>query len=316
MTRYQRLAAVTVGATLVLIAIGAFVRTTGSGLGCPDWPLCHGQLIPPAERTAIIEYTHRTAAAIVGLLIVATVAVTLRHHRKDRALRNLAIASLPLLALQAWLGKVTVERELPAEIVTLHLSGALLLLAVLALIAAFAFLGPERRRLEDPRRAMYLRVSISTTVLVAVALIGGSYVVGADATDACSSWPGCPEAPAPFLDGLRAQHVHWMHRLLVLAAFIGVLRLIWHARDLPDEDDLLRTAAWGLGALYASQMLVGAANIWTDFSSAVRTMHLAGAAATWGLCVLIVAAALYLPGRSAPAHPPTTLAGGRDTARA
>ncbi len=316
MTRYQRLAAVTVGATLVLIAIGAIVRTTGSGLGCPDWPLCHGQLIPPAERTAIIEYTHRTAAAIVGLLIVATAAVTLRLHRKDRALRNLAIASLPLLALQAWLGKVTVERELPAEIVTLHLSGALLLLAVLALIAAFAFLGPERRRLEDPRRAMYLRVSISTTVLVAVALIGGSYVVGADATNACSSWPGCPEAPAPFLDGLRAQHVHWMHRLLVLAAFIGVVRLIWHARDLPEEDDLLRTAAWGLGALYASQMLVGAANIWTDFSSAVRTVHLAGAAATWGLCVLIVAAALYLPGRSATAHSPTTLAGGRDTARA
>ncbi len=316
MTRYQRLAAVTVGATLVLIAIGAVVRTTGSGLGCPDWPLCHGQLIPPAERTAIIEYTHRTAAAIVGLLIVATAAVTLRLHRRDRALRNLAIASLPLLALQAWLGKVTVERELPAEIVTLHLSGALLLLAVLALIAAFAFLGPERRRLEDPRRAMYLRVSISTTVLVAVALIGGSYVVGADATEACSSWPGCPEAPAPFLDGLRAQHVHWMHRLLVLAAFIGVLRLIWHARDLPDEDDLLRTAAWGLGALYASQMLVGAANIWTDFSSAVRTVHLAGAAATWGLCVLIVAAALYLPGRSAAAHTPATPASGRDTARA
>ena len=316
MTRYQRLAAVTVGATLVLIAIGAIVRTTGSGLGCPDWPLCHGQLIPPAERTAIIEYTHRTAAAIVGLLIVATAAVTLRLHRRDRALRNLAIASLPLLALQAWLGKVTVERELPAEIVTLHLSGALLLLAVLALIAAFAFLGPERRRLEDPRRAMYLRVSISTTVLVAVALIGGSYVVGADATDACSSWPGCPEAPVPFLDGLRAQHVHWMHRLLVLAAFIGVLRLIWHARDLPEEDGVLRTAAWGLGALYASQMLVGAANIWTDFSSAVRTVHLAGAAATWGLCVLIVAAALYLPGRSATAHSPATLASGRDTARA
>lgn len=316
MTRYQRLAAVTVGATLVLIAIGAIVRTTGSGLGCPDWPLCHGQLIPPAERTAIIEYTHRTAAAIVGLLIVATAAVTLRLHRGDRALRNLAIASLPLLALQAWLGKVTVERELPAEIVTLHLSGALLLLAVLALIAAFAFLGPERRRIEDPRRAVYLRVSISATVLVAVALIGGSYVVGADATEACTAWPHCPEAPAPFLDGLRAQHVHWMHRLLVLAAFIGVLRLIWHAQDLPEEDGALRNAAWGLGALYAAQILIGAANIWTDFSSAVRALHLAGAAATWGLCVLIVAAALYLPGRSATARAPASLPGERDAARA
>ncbi len=316
MTRYQWLLAVTVGATLVLIAIGAIVRTTGSGLGCPDWPLCHGQLIPPAERTAIIEYTHRTAAAIVGALIVATAVVTLRYHRSDRALRNLAIASLPLLALQAWLGKETVERELPPEIVTLHLSGALLLLAVLALMAAFAFLGPRRRRIEEPQRAVYLRVSISAAVMIAVALIAGSYVVGADATEACTGWPHCPEAPAPFIDGLRAQHIHWMHRLLAAAAFIAVLRLIWHAQDLPEADGALRHAAWGLGALYGSQILLGAANIWTDFSAGVRAAHLAGGAATWGLCVLIVAAALYYPGRSAGARSPATLASGRDAARA
>ena len=105
--------------------------------------------------------------------MLATAAVTLLRHREDRTLRNLAIASLPLLALQAWLGKVTVERELPPEIVTLHLSMALLLLAVLALIAAFAFLGPERRRIEDPQRAVYLRLAISASVMVAVTLIAG-----------------------------------------------------------------------------------------------------------------------------------------------
>ena len=107
-----------------------------------------------------------------------------------------------------------------------------------------------------------------------------------------------------------------MHRLIALAAFIAVVRLIWHARDLPDEDDLLRSAAWGLGALYAAQMLIGAANIWTDFSSAVRAVHLAGGAATWGLCVLIVAAAIYLPSRGAADRAPSALARGPDAARA
>ena len=115
MTRYQWLTVLTAGATLALIAVGAIVRTTGSGLGCPDWPLCQGGLIPPAERTAIIEYSHRTLAAVVGLLIVATAIVTLRLRREDAAARGLAVASLPLLGLQAWLGRETVLRELPGR---------------------------------------------------------------------------------------------------------------------------------------------------------------------------------------------------------
>src|SRR5688572_19424559 len=109
MTRYQQLATVTVAATLVLIAIGAVVRTTGSGLGCPDWPRCHGAWLPPLERTAIIEYSHRTAAAVVGLLVVGTAFLTFRGA--GRTVRLLMVGSLALLAFQAWLGKETVERE-------------------------------------------------------------------------------------------------------------------------------------------------------------------------------------------------------------
>ena len=146
MTRFQLLATTTVIATLVLVAIGAIVRTTGSGLGCPDWPLCHGAWHPPAEKTAIIEYSHRTAAAIVGVLVMATVYVALRYHWRDATLRWLSIASLPLLGFQALLGRETVERELPPEVVTFHLATAMVLLAVLALIAGFAFLGTDRAR--------------------------------------------------------------------------------------------------------------------------------------------------------------------------
>src|SRR5215217_4080854 len=105
MTALRRLALLTAIGTYLLIVVGAIVRTTGSGLGCPDWPLCHGQLHPPLEKTAIIEYSHRTAAATVGVLVLATAFVTLRYHREDRTLRWLAIASLPLLCFQAWLGK-------------------------------------------------------------------------------------------------------------------------------------------------------------------------------------------------------------------
>ena len=110
MTKFQWLAATTVVATLILIAIGSIVRTTGSGLGCPDWPLCHGQWYPPFERTAIIEYSHRTAASIVGALVVATATVALLRHRHDRALVWLAVLSLALLGFQAWLGSASCRR--------------------------------------------------------------------------------------------------------------------------------------------------------------------------------------------------------------
>src|SRR5256885_14545129 len=56
------------------IALGGIVRVSGSGLGCPDWPLCHGRPYPPADLHAVIEYSHRTVGTITGLLIIATVA--------------------------------------------------------------------------------------------------------------------------------------------------------------------------------------------------------------------------------------------------
>ena len=316
MTRYQTLAATTAVATLVLIGIGAVVRTTGSGLGCPDWPLCHGELFPPAEKTAIIEYSHRTAAAIVGVLVMATVAVTLLRHREDRTLRDLAIAALPLLALQAWLGKETVERELPAELVTFHLAMAMVLLAVLSLIAAFAYLGPDRRRIVDPERAAFVRLAAGVGAIVLSVVLLGSYVVGSDATAACTTWPGCSQAPIPFFDGIREQHIHWLHRLTVLAGFAGVMLLALRASQLSGAGALLRGAGWALVALYAGQMLLGAANIWTDFSEAARTAHLAGGASIWGLCVLIVVGAAFRAGAREPAAAPSATSPGREPTRA
>ena len=318
MTRYQALAVTTVGATLVLIAIGAVVRTTGSGLGCPDWPLCHGQLLPPAERTAIIEYTHRTAAAIVGLLIVATAAVALLRHRGDAVVRNLAITAVVLLAVQAWLGKETVERELPPEIVTLHLGAALTLVAVLSVLTVFAFYGAERRRIESSERASFVRQATITAVILLAILLGGSYVVGSDSTSACTTWPGCLQAPVPFLEGVREQHIHWAHRLSTLVGFGAVGLLALSATTLRGPlADRLRTASMALLGLYGLQMLVGAANIWTTFSDVVRASHLALGAAIWAIAVLIIVAAAYQPGevtQDATASRPVD--GGREPARA
>jgi heme A synthase len=307
-TRYQALALTTVVATLALIAVGSIVRTTGSGLGCPDWPLCHGRLVPPLERTAIIEYSHRTLAAVVGVLIVATAVATLRLRREDRAARALAVSALPLLALQAWLGKETVERELPPEVVAFHLTTALLLFAVLSLVAAFALQGERRSRIETGERRTFGRITLAAAGMTALVVMAGAYVVGTDASFACSAWPNCPEAPVPFADGGRYQHIHWLHRLMVVggAAAVGLVALtVWQMRE---AGPALHRGAHALAGLYALQVLGGALNIWSELSEAARVLHLALSAAIWGLLIVLAFAGQYRPApeqaeaRSAPSE--------------
>lgn len=313
MTRYQRLTVATAVLTLVLIAIGALVRTTGSGLGCPDWPLCHGRPYPPLEQTAIIEYSHRSAAAIVSVLVLAVTAVTLRAHRADRALARLSVLALLLLLVQAWLGAITVQRELPSEVVSIHMANALLLLAVLSVIAALAFLGPQRRRIVTTDRAGLRRALGIAAVAAFVVVLGGSYLVGAHATNACLTWPGCAQAPIPFVDGSRLQHIHWAHRMSVLVGLVALGWAFMAVQTALGVGSMLRRAVHSALGLYAVQIIVGASNIWTGFSAAARVTHLAVGAAIWALLAVTWFASAYSP--VADAQPRTAPSGGREPAR-
>src|SRR5919202_519313 len=105
---YSALAVVTAIGTYLLIVMGGVVRVSGSGLGCPDWPTCHGQLVPPLEATAIIEYTHRLLGALVSPLILATTLGAWLFRRRERGLLVAATLAPVLLAIQIVLGAIFV----------------------------------------------------------------------------------------------------------------------------------------------------------------------------------------------------------------
>src|ERR687887_1181632 len=94
--------------TFVLVVVGVVVRVTGSGLGCPDWPLCHGSPIPPLEPTALVEYSHRLSAALSILLIAATAVVAWVRRRAEAQIVALATLAAALVVAQSLLGAVTV----------------------------------------------------------------------------------------------------------------------------------------------------------------------------------------------------------------
>src|SRR5512143_642716 len=92
--------------TFSLVVIGGIVRITGSGMGCPDWPLCYGQLIPPFEFHTLIEYVHRLVALLVALTIAGFALFVLLRYRQTKSLVTLTAAVIFLYLFQAVLGGI------------------------------------------------------------------------------------------------------------------------------------------------------------------------------------------------------------------
>ncbi len=290
MTGYQALAAAAAAGTYLLIVVGAIVRVTGSGLGCPDWPTCHGQLVPPLETAAIIEYTHRLLGALVSPLILATTVGAWLVRRRDRAVVVPATLAPILLAIQIVLGMVVVRRELPAMEVLVHLVFAMAILGLLVWTAIAAGPAPQPRPGANAADAIGARRLIgwahATTTVVFLLLVVGAYVQATGAGYACVGFPGCNGEALPF-GANRLVDIHLLHRLLAytLAALGAVV--VWqawrHWRWLPAVP---RTATL-LGLLILAQIGIGAVLVSTALPAHARAAHVAGAAAVWAAAVAL-----------------------------
>src|SRR5207247_8793319 len=120
--RYRALVYLTLALSFLVVVWGGVVRVSGSGLGCPDWPLCHGQFLPGLDTATRIEWFHRFLGVAGGLSLVALVAVTIVSHRAQRRVLTLVVASGVLYVLQAVCGGVVVLLALLAPSLAAHLA--------------------------------------------------------------------------------------------------------------------------------------------------------------------------------------------------
>jgi heme A synthase len=252
-----------------LIVLGGVVRATDSGLGCPDWPTCHGSLVPKLEKHTLIEYSHRLTASVAGLLVLALAVWAWRGFRRVPALLLPALAALALIIVQAGLGGAAVLNDLPPEIVAVHLGMALTILALVGLLWTTAGAIESAPGVVRPT-AELAGVALASLGAVPVLMLVGSYVAGAGYGLACSGWPLCNGDLLPDL-GSASVAVVFLHRLLALFAGALLLSLLWLARS---QRELRLLAAAAL-AVFAGQSLVGAANVWTELADAVAALHLA-----------------------------------------
>jgi len=291
--RLRALAVAATATTFLLIAVGALVRATGSGLGCTGWPKCSAhRWLPPLEYHAIIEYSHRFTAfldiVLVGLLVVAA----WRGYRGVPRVFLGALGAVVLVVFQAILGGIVVKGGLEALLVTAHLGTAMLFAGVLVYVTVAAFTIDQRPpRRVDGLTALALWAAGATFVLIAV----GAYVRGEGAGLAFSDWPLMDGRLVPSLSHLPSA-LHFAHRALatIVAVSMGFLAVrAWRERTIRRPVAVLALVAAGLLVV---QIFVGAANVWTRLAPAAVVAHVAVAGLTWGAVVATVATAHVVSG--------------------
>lgn len=126
---FQSVSLATAVAVYILIVLGGLVSSTGSGLACPDWPLCNGEVIPTLTIAVLIEFTHRVWTIVVSALIVSTMMLAWRKYRWPNRITTLATVTFFLLLGQIVLGMITVDTKTLPAAVTSHLALATLVFA-------------------------------------------------------------------------------------------------------------------------------------------------------------------------------------------
>ncbi|MGK2852085.1 MAG: heme o synthase [Candidatus Limnocylindrales bacterium] len=287
MTRFQKLAAWTLATAILLVTVGVIVRATDSGLGCPDWPLCHGQLIPPLDDPkAWIEWIHRDIAVIIGFMILGLAGLAVRDHRDRRSLLWPSFAAVGLVGYQAWLGRETVRLGNSGESVMAHLAAAMLLVGLLVFLTVRAgFPGRIGGRGASQRFTLLATFAgIATFAL----LLFGSNVTATDSALVFPDWPLMGGSFVPPLTEVSSAHI--LHRWVAgFVAIVVALVAVAAWRTQRHRPALVRLAV-GAAALFAVQVVIGGLQVLTQLSAWTQTLHLALGAVIWsmlaGLAVL------------------------------
>jgi heme A synthase len=258
-----------------LMTIGAFVRASESGLGCPDWPACHGQLVAGGHH-ALVEEFHRWVATVLVVGVVGLALMVFRDYRQERRLTRPVVWMLALLALQVVLGGVTVLLSNVAWTVVAHYGGAALLVGSTTLVAVrLAFPAAEPAPRDSFSRLIGWFVALSFGLLLA-----GSTLANAGSDSACGhGFPLCNGSLFPSLNHqvvIALIHRVWAGALLVLALWV----LFRSRRDRAGAAPI-KWAAVVVVILYFVLAGIGFVIVGVSDSTATEVLHSSIASLTW-----------------------------------
>jgi cytochrome c oxidase assembly protein subunit 15 len=309
---FRRLAWTTVALTLVLVMLGAYVRLTDAGLGCPDWPGCYGELLWPKDAETIAaaneafperpvdigkawrEMVHRYLAIIVGMLVIAMVVISAMLRGIPGTPWKACIGLLALILFQGGLGAATVLFLVKPAIVTAHLLGGLATLGLLVWIAVSAT-RHVRFRMPPGLKKIW---TMAFAILILQVFLGGWVSTNYAAVACGTEFPTCHQSYWPddmdFAEGFDLWHelgvdyefgilespartaIHVTHRYMAIIASIALLVLasaLWRQGDL-----VARRMAVAVVLALGLQLSLGVINIVAALPLWAAVAHNGGAA--------------------------------------
>jgi cytochrome c oxidase assembly protein subunit 15 len=273
---FRRLGTLTIFAVYFVILVGGIVRASGSGMGCPDWPTCFGQWVPPTDESQLpanyqqiyaergyentqfnpvktwTEYTNRLVGVTIGFLILLTAWSSRIYLKTDKAIVYLAVSVFLLVGFQGWLGSIVVASNLKPLMITLHMLLALFIVALLIYTIARsqreAIARIDIRALPDKFKTVLIAAMILTLLQVAM----GTQV--REAVDYIAH------------DHAYIERQYWrddfplifyIHRSFSSIILFTNLWLTWKIVRSVDKKSLLRTIGLSLAVLVVTAIVAG-----------------------------------------------------------
>lgn len=291
---FKKLATYALISVYVLILIGACVRSTGAGMGCPDWPKCFGRWVPPTQESQLppnyreiykdrgyehlpfnavktwTEYLNRLSGVVVGFLILATCIASFPLRKSHKLSHLLSILALFLVIFEGWMGAVVVKTNLKPIAITLHMFLALMIVILLSLI---------RHLLQDPpaakQKSFLTLLSKTALVITGIQILFGTQVrqkideisvgLGGSSRDLWVSLIGGP---------------FYLHRSFSWTVMLVTFFLVFRIRK--DKAPLQKQARL-LTLLVGLEILLGMTLAYFHFPAAVQPLHLLLALGIFGL---------------------------------
>jgi len=307
--RFRRFSLITLITVYSLIFAGGIVRSTGSGMGCPDWPRCFGRLIPPTDESQLpennkerykvhgyeaefnvtktwIEYLNRLLGAITGILVVILLIFSIPFLKTDKIVFICSLLLVFLTGFEAWLGKLVVSSNLSPWMITVHMSGSLIIVSILIFLISYI----RRSDFRKEENNLILPIALLTVLLLMMFVqigIGTQVREQIDEISARLNY-SCRELWISKLD-----FKFDLHRMISIVLFVTSVYFALKLKSVVKDNPLIIKISWLLLLFLGMEIVLGVSMSYFSIPAFIQPLHLLLASIIFGLEFFILIA-LYI----------------------